>query len=169
MSTAATLRHRLRATLETTGFRWAAAYGATRFALALYASPRTFPTSWRLQWNGSATTEPYGVAALYSLANTSTGQVFVQTLIGAVCWVWLFREVLGALGRGNLFSKVVVGFLAIASLSAPIVVWDRTLLAESLKLSLLASVMAAWMMMQRRRGDAVAQRGSGFASSPLLH
>jgi hypothetical protein len=169
MSTAATLRHRLRSTLETTGFRWAATYAATRFAIALYASPRTFPTSWRFRWHGSATTEPYGVSALYSVGNTPTGRVFVQTLIGVICWVWMFREVLGALGRGNSFSKVTVGFLAIASLSAPVVVWDRTLLPESLKLSLFASIVAAWMMMQRRRGDSVAQRaGVGVIAAAAL-
>jgi hypothetical protein len=154
------IRLRLQRVTEMPGFRAAVAYGFVRLALAMYAAPRTFPSSWRFAWHGTKTTQPLGVAALYSLASTPTAKVFVHTLIGIGCWVWLFAETLRALGWRNRFAHVVVGFAALASLSAPIAVWDRTLLPESLKFSALAAIAAVWMMLQRRRGDRFAIRVS---------
>ncbi len=157
MSSPRTFRSRLKSMMGTTGFRCAMAYAFIRMSLAMYAEPRTFPTSWRFRWHGLQTTEPYGVSALYSLARTPTGAVFVQTSIAIGCWVWMLRELLRALGKTTLLGRVLVGFLAFVSLSAPIVVWDRSLLPESLKLSIVSAIAAAWMMIQRRRGDRVSQ------------
>jgi hypothetical protein len=164
-----TIRQRLPSMNITNEFRCGVAYGSARIALALYAEPRTFPTSWRFQWHGTQTTEPYGVAALYSMAGTPTSKVFAQTLIGVSCWVWLFRETFRALGR-NRFAKVVVSFFVCVSLSAPIAVWDRCLLPESLKFSLFAAIAASWMMVQRRRGHAVSWRvgAAVLAASALV-
>ena len=134
------------------------AYAFVRLSLALYAEPRTFPTSWRFRWHATNTTEPFGVAALYSLAKTPTGAVVVQTCLAVGCWVWMLRELLRAFARHSVVGKGLVGFLSVASLSAPIVVWDRSLLPESLKLSVVAALAAAWMMVQRRRGDRFAKQ-----------
>jgi hypothetical protein len=158
MSADQPIRLRLQKVTETTGFRAAAAYGFVRLALAMYAAPRMFPSSWRFAWHGGKTTQPLGVAALYSLASTPAAKVFLQTVIGIGCWIWLFAEILRGLGWRNRFAHVVVGFTALASLSAPIAVWDRTLLPESLKFSALAALVAGWMMLQRRRGDQIAVR-----------
>jgi hypothetical protein len=139
--------------VDTNGFRFAAAYGLTRFVLALYGPARRFPTSWQYRWQGASTTRPYGVAVLFSLAQTPTGIVFLQTLIAVGCWIWFFRETMRALGWRNKFAIGLVGAVAIASLSAPVALWDRTLLPESLKFSSIVCFAASWMMLQRRRGD----------------
>jgi hypothetical protein len=143
----------LRKTAETNGFRLATAYSLIRFVLAMYGPARTFPSSWQYRWHGLDTTRPYGVAALFSIAQTPTATVFLQTFVAVGCWLWLFREIMRALGWRNKFAMSVVGFLAAASLSAPIALWDRTLLPESLKISAVVGFAASWMMLQRRRGD----------------
>jgi hypothetical protein len=156
------LQH-LQKTAETNGFRLATVYSLIRFVLAMYGPARTFPSSWQYRWRGLETTKPYGVAALFSLARTPTATVFLQTLVAVGLWLWLFRETMRALGWRNRFAMGVVGFLAAASLSAPMALWDRTLLPESLKISAIVGFAASWMMLQRRRGDRPSVLVSGIA------
>lgn len=149
----ASIMHRLQLRVSPFELRWFFAYGLIRLALAGYSRPRMFPTSGQLLWHGSKTTAPYGVAAIYSLTGSGTTTIVVQTVIAVFAWTWLMHEVLHSFSRKNRIGVIFGVVIAAVSLSAPVVVWDRTLLPESLRLSALVMVAAAWMMLQRRRGD----------------
>lgn len=161
---AASIMQRLQWRVAPSELRWFAAYGLIRLSLAAYARPRTFPTTGQLSWHGTETTAAYGVAALYSATGSGTATIIVQTVIAVGAWTWLMHEVLHAFPRKNRIGVVLVVLLALASLSAPIAVWDRTLLPECLRLSALVLVAAGWMMLQRHRGD----RAAGWVAVGVL-
>ncbi len=125
-------------------------YFVVRVLLATNNPATTFPDSSSYALNGSKTVRPYGISALFSLLGTPDRRVAVQTVIASLCWMWLFYELRTSLRRTRIATVCSVG-LALATLSAPISLWDGDVLSESLALGAMAALCATWLRFLRRQ------------------
>jgi hypothetical protein len=104
---------------------------------AFVASAESSWASLRL-WAGPRTA---AVPAVLKLAGDG-GYVPVQAAVAVVCWATLAAVVAGAVGeRGARW--LAAGAVVVFSLTTPVVMWERSVLSESLAVSLTALVAAA--------------------------
>jgi hypothetical protein len=126
---------------------------AIRLLLASQHAPLVLDDSAGYAWNGSHTIRPYGISALFSLCGRPEVIVVVQTLVSTGCWLWLLFSLRRALSTFGHVSATVVGIVALLSLSWPVVMWDRTILSESLTLGLMAATVAAGLDLRAKAWD----------------
>jgi hypothetical protein len=130
-----------------------------RLALATRTAPLVFDDSAGYRWNGFTTIRPYGISALFSLCGQPEVIVVVQTLLSTACWLWLFASLHRMLAFHQIVTKdgwiahLVVGAVMLVSLTSPIIMWDNTVLSESLTLGLMAATIAAALDLRVRRWD----------------
>ncbi len=121
-------------------------YLLIRFLFAFSTKPASFGDTGSYTLAGTRTVRPYGISAIFDVAAKPAAIVFVQTLIGTVCVLWLMRE----LARRSGVVAVVAGLL---TLLTPFLMWDRLLLSESLSFGCIAAMAAAtlrWVRLDRR-------------------
>ena len=75
--------------------------------------------------------------------------VRLQVAVAAVCWAVLAYEV-ARTARSSATRWTVAAFVTAFSLAAPLTMWDRSVLSESLSLSALALAVGALVRLQRR-------------------
>ncbi|MFN8026722.1 MAG: hypothetical protein U0W40_10350 [Acidimicrobiia bacterium] len=92
---------------------------------------------------------------LWKLTGTETSFVVTQTLLSIVAWSVL-AVVVGRLARPRWAQLVAGGLVLGFATATPIVQWDRSVLSESLSLSLVALLFAAAIVWARRPGRAEA-------------
>jgi hypothetical protein len=116
-------------------------------------------------WAGQ---RPPLVPLLLKLVDSSTGFVAMQSVVAVAAWGLLAFTVGALLAPGWRRVVAVWAVLALAS-STPITLWNRSVLSESLSLSLLAALVAAVIWSARRvtwpRVAAVAVLGLAFAAT----
>jgi hypothetical protein len=87
--------------------------------------------------------------ALWFLTGSPRAYVVTQTIIAVVAWCFLAWTVAMAAGRG--WRGVLAGAVVLAFASTmPVVLWDRSVLSESLSFSALATVFATAIWVGRR-------------------
>ena len=129
-----------------------AVFAATKLLLALSTGPEVFPDSGSYRLSGwKNTVRPYGLSFIFDVLNHHPGPiVVVQTLVSAVCWFWMFRELWLVLRPAHpTLAIVVTVFLAIASLSGPALMWDRMVLSETFAISVMVASIAISLRMVR--------------------
>ncbi|MEZ5296392.1 MAG: hypothetical protein R2697_09030 [Ilumatobacteraceae bacterium] len=131
---------------------WAcAAYTWARLLLAVSSPARTFADSASFDWSGwGSTVRPLLPSMLFDALGPPAAIVLVNALVAGGTWSWLLVELWRTtrpVSRSLSVSTVAV--LAIGSLSAPVVVWDRMVLSESLAYSMVAAIVAALLRFLR--------------------
>jgi 4-amino-4-deoxy-L-arabinose transferase-like glycosyltransferase len=89
------------------------------------------------------------VPVVYFLGETSAGRVALQTLIGAACWVTLAIQFARVL-RTRFIRRFAQALVLLVSLCPPIIQWNRTVLSESIAISLTVLLLAASLALARR-------------------
>lgn len=102
------------------------------FTLDFLAGPRSFTTP-----------------LFFKVMGSNDARVWAQLIISIVCWVALAASVARLIHHPRLRPWAYAAVLAF-SLAAWIVQWDNALLSESLSLSLMAAVTAAWLWLVER-------------------
>lgn len=86
----------------------------------------------------------FTVPLFYKLLGSDELRIYGQLAISIVCWVVLAVTVAFLLSNLRL-KPWAYGSVLLFSLAAYVVEWDNALLSESLSLSLMAAVIAAWL------------------------
>jgi hypothetical protein len=92
---------------------------------------------------------PFTTPLLFKLLGSDELRIYAQLALSIVCWVALAATVARLLKNARLRPWAYAAILAL-SLAAWIVQWDSALLSESLSLSLMAAVTAAWLWFVER-------------------
>jgi len=107
--------------------------GSVRFPIKLFPDSASYTT-----WGYGRPPVPF---LFYSLVGSGAGAPVAQAVLSLVCWMALGWVALGLPGAA------MAGFLAGA---LPVVLWNQTVLSESLALSLGAAFLAASLALGRR-------------------
>jgi hypothetical protein len=109
------------------------------------ASSRAPWLSWDL-WAGE---RPVATPLLLKLVGRDFDvYVAAQALLAALCWAALATAVWSVVG-GRRARRLAAGVLLAFSMTVPVVMWERSVLTESLAISLLALVVAAVVRLAR--------------------
>lgn len=91
----------------------------------------------------------FTVPLFFKLVPTDELRIYGQLAVSMICWVGLAGTVARLLTRPRVRPWAYAAIL-VFSLAAQIVRWDSALLSESLSLSLMAAVTAAWLWFVER-------------------
>jgi hypothetical protein len=95
-------------------------------------------------------TKPWGAAALYKLTGSSPVAIdAAQTALSALAWLslaWIFARSIRSGWLGAVAFGLVLGF----SLAPSVQMWNHVIQSESLSISLMAAILAAWIALLRR-------------------
>ena len=86
---------------------------------------------------------------LYKLISGDQARIWAQLLISIVCWLALAIAVAATI-RERRLRPYAFALVLLFALAPEIVLWDATLLSESISLSLMAALVAAWLWILRR-------------------
>lgn len=115
-----------------------------------YLSAGNHPLVSVAQWAGD---RPPLVPVLLRFTGGKPGADFVvlQAIVAAVAWAWL--AVRAAWGMPTTSRRVVAVVAVVTfSLTTPVTLWDRSVLSESLGISLLVALLAAGLWLLQRPG-----------------
>lgn len=115
-----------------------------------YQESAAHPLTSRALWAGPRAPV---VPLLWKVTGTLTSYVVIQTAISILAWSTL-AVVVGRLARRGWPQLVAGGLVLGFAVTTPIVQWDRSVLSESVSLSLLALLFAAGISWARRPGGA---------------
>ncbi|HEY3144464.1 MAG TPA: hypothetical protein VGJ86_25265 [Acidimicrobiales bacterium] len=121
---------------------------ASLLSLELWAGPRTVVVPLLLKLVGG----------------DDAGYVHVQTTLAALCWAALAASVVTVVSNAWLARLAAVA-ITVISLAFPVVMWERSVLSESLAMSSLALVVAA--LIQLARGVTAWRVVAGLAALTL--
>jgi hypothetical protein len=149
------------------GIELGIAFAAFRLWQGLVGPPLQWPDSTSYAhsalWAGA---RPPLVPALWRLTGTPTAFVLVQTLFAIVAW-WYLAWTVAELVRPGWWRVAAGGAVLAFALTTSIVLWDRSVLSESVGLSLLALLFATAINVTVRvtpgRVAALAAVGAAFA------
>lgn len=112
----------------------------------VYRSISTEPLASRALWAGP---RPPLVPLLLKVVGSPEAVVTTQAVVAAVAWGVLAWTVGGLVPRG--WRRVVAGFVVLGfAATLPVIMWNRSVLSESLSLSLLALVFAGFIAVSVR-------------------
>ena len=137
-------------------FEWAAGLAiAALFAwYRLDQGLHSYPLIWQDTYGYKSSAfwagiRPPVAPALWFFTGSPRAYVVTQTMISVLAWCFLAWTVAMAVGRG--WRSVLAGAVVLAFASTmPIVLWDRSVLSESLSFSALATVFATAIWVARR-------------------
>ena len=113
---------------------------------AVYRSISTEPLASRALWAGP---RPPLVPLVLKVVGSSEAMVTTQAVVAALAWGVLAWTVGGLVPRG--WRRVAAGFAVLGfAATVPVTMWNRSVLSESLSLSLLALVFAAFIAVSVR-------------------
>ena len=92
---------------------------------------------------------PPTLPLLYKLVTGDEARIWAQLLISIACWLALAAAVAAAI-RERPLRPLAFGTVLLFALAPELVLWDATLLSESISLSLTAALVAAWLWIVRR-------------------
>jgi hypothetical protein len=92
---------------------------------------------------------PPTLPLLYKVVTGNDARIWTQLAISIACWLALAAAVAASIGARRL-RPLAFGAVLVFALADHIVLWDARLLAESVSLSLLAALVAAWLWIVRR-------------------
>jgi len=132
------------------GVLLAAAFAGYRLWQALTGMPLVWQDSSGYQhsslWSG---VRPPVAPLLWRITGTPTSYIVVQTLIAIVAWCFLAWAAAMVARPG--WSRLVTGAAVLAfACTMPVVIWDRSVLSESLSFSALAVVFATAIRVTQR-------------------
>lgn len=93
----------------------------------------------------------FTVPLLYHFASADRQRAGAQLAISILCWTLLAFAAAYALRTSEL-KPVAFALILLFSLSTPVLLWDRFLMAESASASLTAALVASWLVFLRRPG-----------------
>lgn len=106
----------------------------------------------RAFWLGQ---RPPGLPLLWKFTGSPNGLGLIQALVAVLAWsllAWVVGSCVQGEGRAVAASVIVFAF----STSTPIVLWDNSVLTESLSISMVAALMAGIVFLRRVPGIAPA-------------
>jgi hypothetical protein len=137
-------RHEIVSTLSALIFGWYVLWQGTLGPPVTWPDSQTYESIaahsiWSSAfWEGS---KPPFTSLLWKFTGAPTSFDLVQSLIFAICWIYLARVVFTKLGkgwRGIAGTWLVLGFAS----TAPVLLWNRSVLSDSLAVSAVALLFA---------------------------
>jgi hypothetical protein len=136
----------------------AAAYILFRLVGFLAAEPRGFNDTVEYEHTAGQTIlsrdflaggRPPTLPLVYKLVTGDDARIWAQLLISITCWLALAGAVATTI-RTRALRPLTFSAVLVFALAPEIVLWDATLLSESVSLSLTAALVAAWLWILRR-------------------
>lgn len=106
---------------------------------------------WTTNWDRMTMSRPPLTPIVYKLLRQNISAISViQTIVSAASWFLL--ACVCAFSVERLWLRILAALCVLAfSLSDSIVLWNKVILSESFSLSILACLVAAWLLLLRRR------------------